>query len=361
MIPIFKPYMPDGVISEIEQNLYSGKLAYGEYSKKFEREIGTYIGNENFISTTTFNHSLLILLSALGLKEGDEIIASPVSCLASNQPFAIKGLKVNWVDIDPSTGSVCLDDLKRKINIKTRAVFVNYYCGFIGQAKEIYDIVKKYELPLIDDAIEAFGSLYNGSMVGNLYADATVFSFQTVRLPNTIDGGGISFKNKDLFAKAILIRDYGIERQSFRDSNNEISSKCDIKLEGYGALMSEINAIIGCKQIGSLNTLISKQRENAKEWDSVLRDTIGIKPLLITDCTVPNYWVYGVLAKDKLDTILKFRDKGFYATSVHINNNIYSVFNNKEELKGVNEFMNHFVALPCGWWVNQEEITKYNG
>ena len=77
MIPVFKPYMPDGIINDIEKNLYSGKLAYGEYSKKFEREIGAYIGNGNFISTTTFNHSLLILLSALGLKEGDEIIASP--------------------------------------------------------------------------------------------------------------------------------------------------------------------------------------------------------------------------------------------------------------------------------------------
>ena len=68
---------------------------------------------------------------------------------------------------------------------------------------------------------------------------------------------------------------------------------------------------------------------------------------------MPNRWVYGVLAKNKIETIKEFREDGFYATSVHINNNIYSVFKNKVELKGVNEFINHFVAIPCGWWLNK--------
>jgi dTDP-4-amino-4,6-dideoxygalactose transaminase len=359
MIPIFKPYMPQKVMEEIEKTLYSDKLAYGKYGKQFELEISTYIGNEKFISTTTYNYALLIILSALGLSKGDEIIASPVSCLASNQPFAIKGLKINWVDVDPLTGSICLDDLRKKITNKTKAVFVNYYCGYVGRAKEIYDLVKQYGLPVIDDAIEAFGSLDNNNMVGNLYADATVFSFQTVRLPNTIDGGGISFKNESLYKKAILIRDYGITRENFRDTNNEISKECDIKLEGYGALMSEVNAIVGCKQIPHLTNLISKQRENARAWDDLIQNMAGILPLMPIENTIPNYWVYGMLVKDKLSAILKFKEKGFYATGVHVNNNIYSVFQNKKELKGVNDFMNSFVAIPAGWWVNEEQIRTF--
>lgn len=358
MIPIFKPYVPQEIISDIELNLSSGKLSYGEHGRQFEKEIGDYIGNDNFISTTTFNYALLIVLSALGLKAGDEIIASPVSCLASNQPFAIKNLKVNWVDIDPSTGSMCVKDLKRKINNNTRAVFVNHYCGYIGQAKEIFDTVKRYNLPLIDDAIEAFGSLYGESMIGNLYADATIFSFQTVRLPNTIDGGGISFKNIDLYRKATLIRDYGIRRDIFRDEYNEISSDCDIALEGYGALMSEVNSIIGYKQIPVLDDLIAKQRKNAQSWHKVIEEMPDIVPLSIIEGTLPNYWIFGVRAENKLAAILKFRDKGFYATSVHINNNIYSVFKNSNNLNGVNEFMKSFVAIPSGWWVDDTQIES---
>jgi hypothetical protein len=62
--------------------------------------------------------------------------------------------------------------------------------------------------------------------------------------------------------------------------------------------------------------------------------------------------VYGILAKNKVHTIKQYRKQGFYATSVHINNNIYSIFDNKLSLSGVNEFVSHFVALPCGWWFN---------
>jgi hypothetical protein len=60
--------------------------------------------------------------------------------------------------------------------------------------------------------------------------------------------------------------------------------------------------------------------------------------------------VYGTLCKNKAVTIKEFKENGYYATGVHINNNVYSVFDNKTSLKGVNEFMNHFVAIPCGWW-----------
>jgi len=77
-----------------------------------------------------------------------------------------------------------------------------------------------------------------------------------------------------------------------------------------------------------------------------------------TDNSTPNRWLYGVLAKNKIDTIKKYREKGFYATSVHINNNIYSIFGNKNNLKGVSEFINHFVALPCGWWLSSNDINK---
>ena len=81
------------------------------------------------------------------------------------------------------------------------------------------------------------------------------------------------------------------------------------------------------------------------------KDIESLRPI---ENTIPNNWIYGVLAKNKTEIIKKMREKGFYATSVHINNNIYSVFGNKTNLSGVNDFMNHFVALPCGWWFNLE-------
>lgn len=92
--------------------------------------------------------------------------------------------------------------------------------------------------------------------MGNLSADVTVYSFQTVRLPNTIDGGAVSFKDKALYDKAVLVRDYGIDRPRFRDDMKEISPLCDIALPGYGATPSEINSYVGCIQMEVIDELL---------------------------------------------------------------------------------------------------------
>ncbi len=360
MIPIFKPYMPNDLTTELEDILYSGKLAFGKNGREFEQKLSNYIDNEKVLTVSSYNHALLIVLSTLGLRPGDEVIASPVSCLASNQPFAIKGLKVIWADVEPDTGAMSPDDVKSKITKDTKAIFHNHYCGYLGHINEINVLGKEHGIPVIDDCIEAFGSKLNNKIAGNLGTDISVFSFQTVRLPNTIDGGALVFNNEELFQKAKLIRDYGIDRSIFRDELNEINKSCDIMLEGYGALMSEINSLIGLRQIDDIEKLIQKQRKNASLWDNIIDETKGLSKLKLSLNSTPNYWIYGVIAKDKQVAIRNFREKGFYATSVHINNNIYSVFNNKIELKGVNEFMNHFVAIPCGWWFANKEQYESN-
>ncbi len=353
MIPIFKPYIPSDILPELENILYSGQLAYGKYGKLFESELAKFIGNPYVISVNSYNQAMLLALSILNLNPEDEVIASPVSCLASNQPFVIKGLNVIWADVDPETGSLCVDDVRKRITTKTKAIFHNHFCGYLGDIAAINQLAKEHGLWVVDDCIEAFGSEYNTQKAGNLGADLTVFSFQTVRLPNTVDGAAISFSSKELYEKAILMRDYGIDRKNFRTSTGEINPNCDITLEGYGATLSEINSYIGLKQMDNLPTLLNKQRNNAINWNNRIQEVPSIKPLKLISDTQPNYWVFGVLCEDKAQALQDFRSQNWYATGVHINNNIYSVFNNLESLNGVNEFMSKFLALPCGWWVQE--------
>lgn len=353
MIPIYKPYMPEGLQPELEQILYSGNLAFGKYGRLFEDSLKTFLNNEYLLTTSSYNTAMLIVLSVLGLRPGDEVLASPVSCLASNQPFAVKGIRVVWVDVDPATGTMDVADLRKKVSSKTKAIFHNHFCGYVGDTKAVNAIGKEFGIPVVDDAIEAFGSKVDDQYIGNIGSDITVFSFQTVRLPNTIDGGAIAFNNKELFEKARLIRDYGIDRTKFRNAIGEISADCDIELEGYAGLLSEVNAFIGYKQMNDLPLLLEKQADNAGKWDRDLYEMFGTHPLSSLKGNTPNFWVYGTLVDgyDKAQAILKYRNAGYYATGVHINNNVYSVFNNKAFLRGVNEFNNKFVAIPCGWWL----------
>lgn len=348
MIPLFKPYMPEA-LPEVDSILHSGALAYGKWGHEFEKKLGKYIGNSQILATNSFNAAYQVAITTLGLQPDDEVIGSPMTCLASNQPFAAQHVKVVWADIEPSSGMLDVEDVRKKITPRTKAILLNHFCGYVGYVDEILALAKGFGLYVIEDAIEGFGSEYKGKKVGNLGADVTVYSFQTVRLPNTIDGGAVSFKDKALYDRAILIRDYGIDRPRFRDDLKEISPLCDIAIPGYGATPPEINSYVGCLQMDIVDELLEKQQQQAKKWAGL--NELGFKTVSIVAETKPNYWVYGVLAEDKRVFLEEWRKIGYYASGVHLPNTYYSVFGHQPELKGVQEFYGKYVALPCGWWM----------
>lgn len=348
MIPLFKPYMPD--LPALTEILYSGKLASGEYTKKFEDSLKAYFQAPYLLVTNSFGLAISVTVTTLGLTFGDEIIASPMVCLASIQPYLAAGMKVKWCDIDPTRGTLSPEAVRKTISSQTKAIVHNQFCGYPGYIDDINAIGKEFGIPVIDDGIECFGSEYKGKKVGCCGTDATVFSLTAVRLPNTIDGGLIIFNSEKHYKKALRIRDCGIDRSFFRDELGEISAKCDISEIGYSATMSNVNAYIGFQQMPQINRLLSLQRENAQKWEAKIRNYKNIHSIQTIDA-LPNYWVYGIRADNKKKCIQEFRDKGFYASGVHINNNVYSAFGERVELPGVSDFYNHFVAIPCGWWM----------
>lgn len=334
----------------MDEILHSGQLAYGEYTKQFEKKLSEFFGTPYVIAVSSFNMAIQVALTTLGLKLGDEIIASPMACLASTQPYQSAGYKVCWADIDPQRGTLDPESVRNEIKKSTKAIIHNHFCGYPGYIDEINEIANKFGIPVIDDGIECFGSEYKGRKIGKSGSDAAVFSLNPVRIPNCINGGIVVFKRREDYAKSLLIRDCGIDRSLFRDELGEIRPECDISLDGYSATMSNVNGYIGVEQMNYVNTIIMKQRKNAEKWDEKL-DSIHLKAL-DTENSKPNFWVYGTLADDKMATIREWREKGYYASGVHMRNDIYSVFGKQNvKLSGVEEFYNHFVALPCGWWM----------
>ncbi len=346
--------MPD--VPLVTEILHSGQLAYGKYGREFEKALSDYFDTPNVIVTNTFNMAILVALTTLGLKPGDTVIASPMACLASTQPLLSVGLKVKWADVNPESGTLCPDSVRINMKHRPKAIIHNHFCGYVGFIDEINAVGKEYGISVIDDGIEAFGSEYKGRKIGNTGTDATVFSFNPVRMPNTVDGGAVIFNNFELFQKARLVRDAGIDRKNFRDEWGEINPACDIKIIGHSAGINEVSSYIGVQQMKHIEELIESQRKNALLWTNIFNNKEKISPIPTTDA-LPNYWVFGTLTKNKLDSLKFFREKGFFASGVHLNNNNYSVFEDKSKLPGVEEFNNHFLALPSGWWVKPEQIT----
>jgi dTDP-4-amino-4,6-dideoxygalactose transaminase len=351
MEPLFKVFIPEGINEELEKVLYSGRLTSGNYVSLFENKLSDFVGI-NVLAYNSYNSAASIPWEIIDLKEGDEVIASPMSCLASNQPVAVKRGVMKWTDIDPFVGSLSPDCVRKNITSKTKAILHYHWGGYPGYIDEIVAIGNEYGIPVIEDAIESFGAEYKGKRIGNTGADFTLFSFQPVRLPTSIDGGGLVCKDPKHHEKALLLRDYGIDRSKFRDSLGEISEKCDISIPGFGSAMSEINGLIGLRSFEQTPVNLALQREQALKNHELIKSFDKTFPIGL-DGTLPNYWIYTFLSENRdvlLETIRK--EHKLYASKVHLRNDFYSVFGKFEaQLKGVDKFNNESLSIPCGWWM----------
>jgi perosamine synthetase len=359
MTPLFKVFVPEKNIGDsLESIIRSGQLTSGIYVRTFEKQLQDYIGNPYVLVTGNNTYASLIALALCDLKNGDEVIASPMACLASNQPVLNFGAKLVWADIDPNTGSLNPDEVRKKVTTKTKAILHYHWGGYPGYIDEINQIGLDFGIPVIDDAIESFGSEYKGKLMGNLGTSITTFSFQTVRLPNSIDGGALAFDNEELYIKALRMRDFGIDRVGFRDEMGELSPNSDIKKMGYNAIMNEISAFIGCKVMAETPNLILKQQQNALIWNEYFKvknnKTLGDRKDI-----KPNYWIYSFLSDNQTDDLIKFRSDGYYASKVHIRNDYYSCFGQFDDsLKGVAQFAETQLSIPSGWWVDLVNYKK---
>ncbi len=256
MIPLYKVFMPEETSLEVAKVLNSGQLAYGKYTQQFELKLQQFIKNPNVL--TISGNSILFALKLLDIKEGDEVIVSPMSCLMTTQPIAYIGAKIVWADIDSETGTLDPISVELKITSKTKAIIHYHWAGYPGYIDEINDLAKEYDIPVIEDATESFGAEYKGKKLGNTGTDIVCYSFTPVRLPNAIDGGGLAFNNKNLYEKALLMRDLGIERKSFRDDFGEISEQCDITIAADSSTMNNISGLVGAHQMNHLDSLLEK-------------------------------------------------------------------------------------------------------
>lgn len=359
MQPLYKVFISESIQSELNEILYSGNLNSGKYVQLFENALKKYIWKQQSDSeknhltvVNTYNSAASIVWSLIGLKEGDEVIASPMSCLASNQPLALKGVSVKWTDIDPRVGSLNPDEVRKNITPKTRAILHYFWGGYPGYIDEINAIGNEYGIPVVQDAIESFGAEYKGNVLGNTGADFTLFSFQPVRLPTSIDGGGIVCKRKEDHDKVLLLRDYGIDRSKFRDPLGEISEKCDISLPAYGATMNELSAFVGYKNMEEFSSLIAKQRTNAESNRSFIKSINNASEIGLVN-TNPNYWIFSFLVENRDAVLLEMRNREIYSSKVHIRNDYYSSFGSFDKsLKGTDEFSKMQLSIPSGWWLN---------
>ncbi len=357
MLSLYQVHMPPDAHLLLAPVLSSGQIAGGEHVAEFEAGLGKYLGTRRITATGDASTSLAMCLAMAGVGPGDEVLASPMACLATNMPILNLSAAVRWCDIDPATGSLCADDLREQITPQCKAILVFHWAGNPADLNPIYQVARDHGLPVIEDATEALGAEYGGRKIGATGADFAVFSFYANKHITTIDGSAIAFSREADYERGRWLRRYGIHQPSFRDTDGEISPTSDIPVAGWNTAMNHVAATLGMAQMCSLPEVVGRHQENGRRYDEMLDGIPGIRLLKRPTEAASAHWVYTLLAEDRDRLLRLLRAKNVYASKVHLRNDIYSCFGQPTRgLPGVDYFQAHALSLPCGWWVESQEL-----
>jgi perosamine synthetase len=249
VISIAKPNIGDEEKQAVMEVLDSGIIAQGPRVKAFEEAFAEMCGTAHAIATTSGTTALHVALLAHGIGEGDEVITSPFTFIASANSILYTGARPVFIDIDPKTFNMDPALIEAAVTPKTKAIMPVHLFGLSCDMKPIMEIAEKYGLVVIEDACQSHGAVYNGRKVGSF--GTGTFSLYPTKNITSAEGGMITTDSAEFAEQCRVLRQHGMRRRYYHD---EI---------GYNFRMTDIHAAIGLAQLKKLERFNQKRQANA--------------------------------------------------------------------------------------------------
>lgn len=366
--PLFKVHVPKkDALWEIEKVIDSGYINEGEQVTVLGQKLESYLRVKNLVLTNAGTSALTLALRVAGVSHGDEVISVSMTCIASNTPIINLGAKIVWADIDPMTGSIDANEVRKLITPRTKAIMFVAWAGNPCDLAELEKIGKDFGIPLIQDAAHAFGADWNGESISN-WADFTCYSFQAIKHFTTGDGGAVVCRNDQDYLLAKKLKWFGYDRDAVKDSKGDWKGqRWDADIfegeVGYKFNMNNLSAAIGLSQLKYIDGILQSHRRNAQIIADHLVEAKVLRALNLPTEAKSSNWVLTMLydgSEDQRNVFLeKLNEKGVGAGLVHLPNHPYSAFKEfHRELKGTEMFSRKQISLPCGWWLSEEDCVE---
>jgi perosamine synthetase len=275
-LPYGQQYIDDEDIETVVEVLKSNYLTTGPRVEEFEKKVADYVGVKYAVAVSSGTAALHAACFAADIKEGDEVITTPITFAASANCVIYQGGQPVFSDINPVTYNIDPDDIERKITDRTKAIIPVDFTGQPVDIDRINEIAEKYNLVVIQDAAHALGAEYKGRKIGAL-ADMTEFSFHPVKHITTGEGGMITTNNRECYEKLKLFRTHGITRDKEFLLNKDEGSWYYEQLDlGYNYRITDIQCALGISQLSKLDKFLKRRREIAEKYNEYLNDIDGI-------------------------------------------------------------------------------------
>lgn len=294
--------------------LRSGWITSGSKMQELEKNLSSYVGSGfQTVATNSATSGLHLALEAVGVKPGDKVLVPTLTFTATAEVVRYMGATPVLVDVDPDTMNIDMDDAKRRITPKCKAIIPVHFGGLPCDMRSIWSFAVENGLFVIEDAAHALGSSYEGKKIGIGKSDAVVFSFYATKCMTTAEGGAVVSQNPKLLDRMRVMRLHGISRDVFdRYTSGKSGWEYDVVAPGFKYNMPDVLAAIGVEQLKRLDEMMKKRQHIAEYYWRTLGNVVNVQRPSPNSCC----HLFVIDVKDRNTFIEEMYKKGI-GCSVH--------------------------------------------
>ncbi len=369
-------YLKEDIEKRINEILESGSYINGPYVKKLEKDMEKYLGVKHAIGVANGTDALIIVLKAMGIGEGDEVITTPFTFFATAEAISVVGAKPVFVDVKLTDFNIDENKIEEKITEKTKAIMPVHIFGSPAEMNKINEIAEKHNLCVIEDAAQAIGAEYKGGKIGGIGTAATFSFFPTKNLGTYGDGGLITTNDDKLAALCRAIKAHGSGEQGERAYNmlHGIETTEEDSIEntvynpkkyynyfiGHNSRLDEIHAGILDIKLRYIDKWNQERIDNARYYDEALKDS-SFKLMELDSENKNVYHMYILQSEDRDEVVKKLKENGiatgiYYPVPLHLQK-VYKSLGYKEGDMPNSEYLSkRTFAIPVDPELKREEI-----
>jgi len=249
-LPMTRPTLDEETIAGVVEVLRSGWITSGPCVKEFETKLSAYFGGRPVRTFNSGTCTMEIALRLLGIGQGDEVITTPLTWVATSNVILEVGARPVFVDIDANTRNIDLNKIEAAITAKTRAIIPVDLAGLPVDRARLYEIANRRKIRVIEDAAQSFGSTFNGKRIGS-FGDFVSFSFHPNKNITSIEGGCLVLNSE---AEAKLAEQYRLQGV-IRSGNDGM----DVELVGGKFNLTDVAARVGLGQLPRIDEFNQKR------------------------------------------------------------------------------------------------------
>ncbi|WP_332634580.1 UDP-4-amino-4,6-dideoxy-N-acetyl-beta-L-altrosamine transaminase [Halalkalibacter flavus] len=283
-LPYGRQWIDNDDIQEVVNVLKSDFLTTGPIITKFEKGLAEYVNAKYAVAFSSGTAALHGACFAAGIKEGDEVITTPITFAASANSILYQGASPVFADIDENTYNIDPNRIKSLITNQTKAIIPVDFTGQPANLDEINSFARENNLIVIEDAAHALGAVYKNKKIGSI-SDMTMFSLHPVKNITSGEGGVITTNNKEYYEKLLDFRSHGITRNLSKLKNNHGPWYYEMQFLGYNYRLTDFQAALGFSQLQKIDEFIEKRQKYVEIYNEAFSKVSQIEmPFQSSEC-----------------------------------------------------------------------------